>query len=141
MRIYHLFIGCAIALLLQSCDKNDPFPDVEDEHVRKKVEVFLEGNQDEIYPWVRFSANTYKDRPLYVVQGNDTTACADGSFDLGRGEFPKSGRLVLCVEGTKHDMTLCMSWLHTGKGKRRSPRRIGAVDGKDKGLRRRCAGA
>ena len=103
MRIYHLFIGCAIALLLQSCDKNDPFPDVEDEHVRKKVEVFLEGNQDEIYPWVRFSANTYTDRPLYVVQGNDTTACADGSFDLGRGEFPKSGRLVLCADGTKHD--------------------------------------
>lgn len=41
--------------------------------------------------------------PLYVVQGNDTTACADGNFDLGRGEFPKSGRLVLCAEGTKHD--------------------------------------
>ena len=52
MEQYHLFIGCAIALLLQSCYKNDPFPDVEDEHVRKKVEVFLEGNQDEIYPWV-----------------------------------------------------------------------------------------
>lgn len=50
MRIYHLFIGCAIAFLLQSCYKNDPFPDVEDEHARKKVEVFLEGNQDEIYP-------------------------------------------------------------------------------------------
>lgn len=89
--------------MLQGCYKNDPFPDVEDKHVRKKVEVFLEGNQDEIYPWVRFSANTYTDRPLYVVQGNDTTACADGSFDMGRGEFPKSGRLVLCAEGTKHD--------------------------------------
>lgn len=86
--------------MLQSCYKNDPFPDVEDEHVRKKVEVFLEGNQDEIYPWVRFSANTYTDRPLYVVQGNDTTACADGSFDLGRGELPKSGHLVLRAEGT-----------------------------------------
>lgn len=89
--------------MLQSCDKAHPVPVDKKEYVSKKAEVFLEGNQDEIYPWVRFSANTYTDRPLYVVQGNDTTACADGSFDLGRGEFPKSGRLVLCAEGTKHD--------------------------------------
>ena len=89
--------------MLQSCDKAHPVPVDKKEYVSKKAEVFLEGNQDEIYPWVRFSANTYTDRPLYVVQGNDTTACADGSFDLGRGEFPKSGRLVLCAKGTKHD--------------------------------------
>lgn len=35
-----------------------------------------------------------------MVQGNDTTACADGNFDLGRGELPKSGHLVLRAEGT-----------------------------------------
>ena len=36
MEQYHLFISGAVALLLQGCDKNDPFPDVEDEHVRKR---------------------------------------------------------------------------------------------------------
>ena len=100
MEQYHLFIGCAIALLLQSCDKNDPFPDVEDEHVRKKVEVFLEGNQDEIYPWISFSAHTDNGKPIYLENGNDKMAFADGQCLLNWGELPKSGRLVLRAEGT-----------------------------------------
>lgn len=86
--------------MLQSCDKNDPFPDVEDEHVRKKVEVFLEGNQDEIYPWISFSAHTDNGKPIYLENGNDKMAFADGQCLLNWGELPKSGRLVLRAEGT-----------------------------------------
>lgn len=139
MRIYHLFIGCAIALLLQGCYKNDPFPDVEDEHVRKKIEVFLEGNQDEIYPWVRFSANTYTDRPSMWCKAT-TLQLAPTGASIWAGENCPS-RATLCYAPRARRLSPCMSGLHTGKGKRRSPRRIGAVDGKDKGLRRRCAGA
>lgn len=65
MRIYHLFIGCAIALLLQSCDKAHPVLVDKKEYVSKKAEVFLEGNQDEIYPWLSFSAHTDNGKPIY----------------------------------------------------------------------------
>lgn len=100
MRIYHLFIGCAIALLLQSCDKAHPVPVDKKEYVSKKAEVFLEGNQDEIYPWLSFSAHTDNGKPIYLENGNDKMAFADGQCLLNWGEFPKSGRLVLRAEGT-----------------------------------------
>lgn len=103
MRIYHLFIGCAIALLLQSCDKAHPVPVDKKEYVSKKAEVFLEGNQDEIYPWLSFSAHTDNGKPIYLENGNDKMAFADGQCLLNWGELPKSGHLVLCAEGTKHD--------------------------------------
>ena len=100
MRIYHLFIGCAIALLLQSCDKAHPVPVDKKEYVSKKAEVFLEGNQDEIYPWLSFSAHTDNGKPIYLENGNDKMAFADGQCLLNWGELPKSGHLVLRAEGT-----------------------------------------
>lgn len=95
-----MFIGCAIAILLQSCDKAHPVPVDKKEYVSKKAEVFLEGNQDEIYPWISFSAHTDNGKPIYLENGNDKMAFADGQCLLNWGELPKSGHLVLRAEGT-----------------------------------------
>lgn len=140
MRIYHLFIWCAIALLLQSCYKAHPVPVDKKEYVSKKAEVFLEGNQDEIYPWISFSAHTDNGKPIYLENGNDKMAFADGQCLLNWGELPKSGHLVLRAEGTA-PVTMHVGVTYRKRKETEPPGRIGAVDGKDKGLRRRCAGA
>ena len=82
MEQYHLFIGCAIALLLQSCYKAHPVPVDKKEYVSKKAEVFLEGNQDEIYPWLSFSAHTDNGKPIYLENG---TSCLRRFIDWDRG--------------------------------------------------------
>lgn len=86
--------------MLQSCDKAHPVPVDKKEYVSKKAEVFLEGNQDEIYPWLSFSAHTDNGKPIYLENGNDKMAFADGQCLLNLGELPKSGHLVLRAEGT-----------------------------------------
>lgn len=104
MMIRYDIVLMLLFFFLQSCSNED----IQRNFIEKKIEISFEGDSNEVFPWVYFSANTENQSTLYIIKNNDTIISQKGTYSFTGGKMPKECNLVL------YSRSVYPEWIHIG---------------------------